>query len=112
VNIDGGGIGEWSQVPEEVIQLSERLAHHLRASWLNIDIVPSERGYLITEFSPVWHHYGYREKPSFVYKDNYNIDTPLEVSLNLEGIIVASLIRAVELRNHKRTGTLAEDAAG
>jgi glutathione synthase/RimK-type ligase-like ATP-grasp enzyme len=99
VNIDGGGIGEWSRVPEGVIQLSELLARELKASWLNVDIMPSEKGYLVTEFSPVWHHYAYKEKASFVYKDDYNIDTPLEVSLNLERIIVESLIRAVEARS-------------
>jgi hypothetical protein len=52
--------------------------------------------FLISEFSPVWHHYAYKEKPSFVYKEDYNIGTPLEKSLNLEEIIVDSLIRAVE----------------
>ncbi|MCD4677448.1 MAG: hypothetical protein K8S18_15860 [Desulfobacula sp.] len=37
-----------------------------------------------------------KEKPSFVYKEDYNIDTPLEISLDLERIIVESLIKAVE----------------
>lgn len=96
VNIDDGGIGEWSQVPQDAIELSERLARDLKASWINIDIIPSDAGYLITEFSPVWHHYTYKEKPTFVYKDDYNIDLSLEVSLNLEKIIVESLIREVE----------------
>jgi len=95
VNIDGGGIGEWSRIPQEAINLSERLARDLNASWVNIDIIPFDEKYLITEFSPVWHHYAYKEKPTFVYKDDYNIDTPLEISLNLEGIIIESLIRAV-----------------
>ncbi len=111
VNIDGGGIGQWSRVPEEVIRLSERLAHALKARWLNIDLVPGEGDYLITEFSPVWHHYAYREKPSFVYKDDYNIDTPLEVSLDLEGMIVASLARAAEMRNRRRMDDLKMDPA-
>jgi glutathione synthase/RimK-type ligase-like ATP-grasp enzyme len=95
VNIDGGGIGEWSKVPQEAIELSERLACDLNASWVNIDIIPFDGQYLITEFSPVWHHYAYKEKPSFVYKDTYNIDIPLEISLDLERIIVESLIGAV-----------------
>ena len=96
VNIDAGGIGEWSQVPEKAIELSERLARQLKTRWINIDLMESGEDFLISEFSPVWHHYRYREKPSFVYKDDYNIDTPLEVSLDLERIIVESLIRGVE----------------
>jgi hypothetical protein len=92
VNIDGGGIGEWSKIPEGAIELSERLARELKASWINIDIIPFNGSYLITEFSPVWHHYAYKEKPTFIYKDDYNIDVPLEISLNLERIIVESLI--------------------
>jgi hypothetical protein len=94
VNIDGGGIGEWSKIPREAIELSEKLARDLKASWINIDIIKQNGRYLITEFSPVWHHYAYREKPSFVYKEDYNIDTPLEISLSLERIIVESLICA------------------
>ena len=47
--------------------------------------------FLITEFSPVWHHYKYKEKPDFIYRDNYNINIPLEVSLDLERIIVESM---------------------
>ena len=95
VNIDGGGIGMWSHVPQEAIEISEKLARDLKTSWLNIDMVPHEGHFLITEFSPVWHHYTYKEKPSFVYKDDYNIEVPLEISLNLERIIVESLIEAV-----------------
>lgn len=94
VNIDGGGIGEWSKIPPEVVALSEKLARNLKARWINIDIIEDDGDYLITEFSPVWHHYAYKEKPTFVYKDDYNIDTPLGVSLNLERIIVQSLIRS------------------
>ena len=56
----------------------------------------SDGQFLITEFSPVWHHYAYQEKSSFVYKDDYNITMPLEVSLDLERIIVESLLRAVD----------------
>ena len=96
VNIDGGGIGEWSKIPDGAIELSERLARDLKASWINIDIIPFNGSYLITEFSPVWHHYAYKEKATFVYKDDYNINTPLEISLNLERIIIESLIRAVQ----------------
>jgi glutathione synthase/RimK-type ligase-like ATP-grasp enzyme len=96
VNIDGGGIGMWSAVSQDAIALSEKLATDLKTSWLNIDMIPYDGGFLITEFSPVWHHYAYKEKPSFVYKDDYNIDTPLEISLNLEKIIVESLIRLVQ----------------
>ncbi|MFX0199390.1 MAG: RimK family alpha-L-glutamate ligase, partial [Candidatus Hodarchaeota archaeon] len=96
VNIDAGGIGEWSRIPQEAIDLSERLARDLKVSWINIDLIPCDGEYMITEFSPVWHHYAYKEKPTFVYKDDYNIDKPLEVSLNLERIIVESLIHAVE----------------
>ena len=98
VNIDGGGIGQWSEIPAEAIDVSERLARELNASWINLDLMPSEGGFLITEFSPVWHHYRYKEKPSFVYKDDYNIAPPLEVSLDLERIIVESLMETVRLR--------------
>jgi len=94
MNIDGGGTGVWSEVPNEALDLSVRLARDLRASWLNIDLIMSDGRFLITEFSPVWHHYAYKEKPSFVYKDDYNIDVPLAISLDLERIIVESLIHA------------------
>ena len=96
VNIDGGGIGEWSRIPQEAISISEKLARELKTTWLNIDIIPNNGEYLITEFSPVWHHYAYKEKPNFVYKNNYNIEVPLEISLNLERMIVESLIRSVK----------------
>lgn len=91
MNIDGGGIGEWSAVPEEALEVSRALARELQASWINIDLIHDGARFLISEFSPVWHHYGYREQPSFVYKDDYNIDIPLEISLNLERIVVDSL---------------------
>jgi glutathione synthase/RimK-type ligase-like ATP-grasp enzyme len=96
MNIDGGGIGEWSKIPREAIEVSEKLARDLKAHWINIDIIKQDGRYLITEFSPVWHHYAYKEKSTFVYKDDYNIDTPLEISLNLEKIIVESLIDSCE----------------
>jgi glutathione synthase/RimK-type ligase-like ATP-grasp enzyme len=92
VNIDGGGIGEWSKIPEQAMDLSLRLAQDLKTLWLNIDFIMNGGEYLITEFSPVWHHYAYKEKPTFVYKDDYNIDIPLEVSLDLERMIVESLL--------------------
>ena len=96
VNIDAGGIGEWSKIPQEIIDLSEKLARDLNASWIALDIIKGDGEYLITEFSPVWHHYAYKEKPSFVYKDDYNIDVPLEISLDLEKIIIESLVNAVK----------------
>ena len=97
VNIDGGGTGVWGQVPQEALDLSIRLASDLKVSWLNLDMIMENGAFLITEFSPVWHHYAYKEKPSFVYKDDYNIDVPLEISLDLERIIVESLIEAVKI---------------
>lgn len=92
MNIDDGGIGEWSYIPQKAIDLSTRLAEELKASWLNIDLIISGDTYYISEFSPVWHHYAYKEKPSFVYKDDYNLSMPLDISLDLERIIVESLI--------------------
>jgi glutathione synthase/RimK-type ligase-like ATP-grasp enzyme len=96
VNIDGGGVGVWAEVPQSALDLSGRLANDLKASWLNIDMILNHGDFLITEFSPVWHHYAYKEKPTFLYKDDYNIDVPLEISLDLERIIVESLIHAVK----------------
>lgn len=94
VNIDGGGTGVWEKVPSEAIDLSVRLARDLDALWLNIDLLWDGRRFWIGEFSPVWHHYAYKEKPSFVYRDDYNIDIPLEIALDLERIIVESLLAA------------------
>lgn len=97
MNIDGGGTGVWGHIPDEAMDISVRLAQGLGARWLNLDLLQSkEDRFLISEFSPVWHHYRYREKASFVYEDDYNIDVPLEISLDLERIIVESLIQAVE----------------
>jgi glutathione synthase/RimK-type ligase-like ATP-grasp enzyme len=101
VNIDGGGTGVWGKVPQAAIDLSVKLAADLNARWLNLDLIMENGKFLITEFSPVWHHYAYKEKPSFEYREDYNIDMPLEVSLDLERIIVESLIAAV--RQEKRT---------
>jgi hypothetical protein len=95
MNIDGGGTGVWTYVPQEAVDLSARLANDLNASWLNLDLIVSDGMFLITEFSPVWHHYAYKEKPSFVYKEDYNIDVPLEISLDLEGMIVEGLINSL-----------------
>lgn len=96
VNIDGGGIGEWSYVDQEALDVSVKLAKTLKTRWINIDLSLCEGKFLISEFSPVWHHYKYKEKPNFIYKDDYNIDMPLEQSLDLEQIIVESLINAVK----------------
>lgn len=92
MNIDGGGIGEWSKIPQEALDLSVNLARDLNTNWLNIDMIISDGKFLITEFSPVWHHYAYKEKPSFIYKDDYNIDVPLEIALDLERIIIESFL--------------------
>ena len=100
MNIDGGGTGMWSKVPKEAIEISERLSKNLGASWINLDIIVSSEKCFITEFSPVWHHYAYKEKPNFIYKDDYNIDVPLDVSLDLERLIIESLIGAS--RNHTK----------
>ncbi|MFZ5568858.1 MAG: ATP-grasp domain-containing protein [Thermodesulfobacteriota bacterium] len=98
MNIDGGGTGVWAHVPREALDVSTRLATTLQASWLNLDLIESEGRFLITEFSPVWHHYAYKEKPSFVYQDDYNIPMPLEISLDLERIIVESFLSSCEHR--------------
>jgi len=95
MNIDGGGTGEWSYIPDAALELSVKLAKKLNATWINLDLVQSGDKFLITEFSPVWHHYTYKEKPSFVYKDDYNLELPLDISLDLERIIVESLINSV-----------------
>jgi hypothetical protein len=96
MNIDDGGIGEWSFIPQEAIDISEKLSKELKANWLNIDLIISGGKYYISEFSPVWHHYSYKEKPSFVYKEDYNAAIPLDISLDLERIIVESLIKRCE----------------
>ena len=96
MNIDGGGIGEWSYVPDEPIKISEKLSELLSTKWLNIDFMVSGDKFLISEFSPAWHHYEYKEKDSFVYKDNYNIKMPLEESLNLEKMIVESFNKDID----------------
>lgn len=89
-----GGTGVWEYVPDDAINLSLRIAKDLNATWLNIDLMQSEGKFLISEFSPVWHHYAYKEQPSFIYRDSYNLEMPLEQSLDLERIIVESLIDA------------------
>jgi len=92
VNIDAGGVGVWGKVDQGALDVSERLARELDASWINLDLIERNGEFLITEFSPVWHHYAYKEKPSFVYREDYNIDVPLEVSLDLEKMIIESLL--------------------
>ena len=92
VNIDAGGVGVWSKVDQAAIDVSVRLARELDARWINLDLIERDGEFLITEFSPVWHHYAYKEKPTFVYNDDYDIEMPLEVSLDLERIIVESLM--------------------
>ena len=99
MNIDGGGVGVWGYIPNEALEVSGRLARELGARWLNLDLIQSNGRFLITEFSPVWHHYAYKEKPSFVYQEDYNLDLPLEISLDLERIIVDSLIKGVQQRS-------------
>jgi hypothetical protein len=101
VNIDDGGVGVWAHVPDEPLSMSVRLARQLNASWLNLDMLTDGKRFYISEFSPVWHHYAYKEKPSFVYKDDYNIEVPLEISLDLEKILVESLAAAA--RRKKET---------
>lgn len=98
VNVDSGGIAEWSYVPPEAIELSKRLSGDLKASWLKIDIVEHERRWMIFEFSPAWHHFVYAELPSFVYKEDYNIAVPLDTAQHLETLIVESLVRSAAAR--------------
>ncbi len=93
MNIDDGGIGQWSHIPREPLDISLNLAEALNATWLNIDFLINSNEYYISEFSPVWHHYGYKEKPTFVYKEDYNLKIPLEISLDLERIIIESLMK-------------------
>jgi len=92
VNIDGGGIGEWTYVPEKAIRLSSNLAKKLNSTWLNIDLMPFKDDFFISEFSPVWHHYAYKENEKFIYSEDYNLDIPLDKSLDLENLILESLI--------------------
>jgi len=112
MNIDGGGTGVWGYVPDIPIELSKRLVKALDGTWLNLDLIESEGEFLITEFSPVWHHYAYKEKPSFVYKNDYNLDLPLEVSLDLEYIIVDSLVKACGPTEHLPDNALTKKANG
>ena len=96
VNIDGGGVGVWSNIPTEALAVGVELAERLQARWLNIDVIFQEDGFLISEFSPVWHHYRYKEKESFRYEQDYNLPMPLLEALDLERLLVKSLIGAVE----------------
>jgi hypothetical protein len=99
VNIDGGGIGEWGFVPEPILRLSCDLARRLNVRWLNLDLLVNGEALYISEFSPVWHHYRYKEQESFVYKDDYNIPMPLDLALILEEIIVRSLVAAAKVQS-------------
>jgi hypothetical protein len=96
VNIDGGGIGVWSNIPEEAIRLSVELAKELATNWLNVDLIIKNEKFLITEFSPIWHHYAYKEKANFIYENDYNIEVPLKESLDLERMVIKSMIDLVE----------------
>ena len=92
MNIDGGGAGEWSHIPQEVLDLGIRLSRSLGAKWLNIDIIFSDNKPLISEFSPVWHHYRYKEQDTFVYKSDYNLPISAEKAADLEELIVSSFV--------------------
>lgn len=96
VNIDGGGVGVWSHIPTEALNIGVELAERLEARSLNIDLILQEDGFLISEFSPVWHHYRYKEKESFRYESDYNLPMPLLEALDLERLLVKSLVGAVE----------------
>jgi hypothetical protein len=99
MNIDGGAAGEWSYAPDEPLELSVRLADMLGAKWLNTDLLWSNGKWLISEFSPVWHHYRYREKPSFVYESNYNGPIDAEEASHLERLIVRSYLYGSPLQH-------------
>ena len=85
-------------MPAAAIELSSRLARTLDSRCINLDLIEHGGRFEVLEVSPVWHHYRYREKPEFVYAEDYNIATPLERGLDLETLIVDSLVRAVERR--------------
>jgi hypothetical protein len=95
MNIDGGGAGVWSRVPEGALEVSRRLADSLQSRWLNIDLIPQGDRFLISEFSPVWHHYKVHEKPGFRYEQSYNLELSWDESENIERLIVESLVREV-----------------
>ena len=90
-NIDGGGAGIWSQVPEDVLESSEQLAADLETQWLAVDVLYDDGQFHITEFSPVWHHYRINEKANFSYREDYNIDTPVDEGHDFEGMIIRTL---------------------
>ena len=93
MNVDGGGIGEWSNIPEDIQTLGVSLAKSLGAKWLNIDFIFKDGLALISEFSPVWHHYKYKESDRFVYSDSYNLPLSPETASDLEELIVSSYMR-------------------
>jgi hypothetical protein len=93
MNIDGGGIGVWSHIPEAALEVSRKLAVSLGSRWLNIDLIPQGDDFLISEFSPVWHHYRVNEMPGFQYDSSYNLELSWDESENLERLIVESLVK-------------------
>jgi len=99
MNIDGGGVGEWSFVPENVKSLSVKLAKSLNAKWLNVDFMFDNDTALISEFSPVWHHYALHEKADFVYGNDYNFPFSVDAAADLEEMIVSSYLRDARATN-------------
>ena len=97
VNIDGGGQGIWAFVPDSVIDLSVQLAARLGVNWLNIDCLFDGDKPLISEFSPIWHHYRRNENENLVYEDDYNLRLPLEIALDLELLITSSFLEPGKL---------------
>ena len=92
MNIDGGGIGEWSEISEDIQSLGVSLSRALRAKWLNVDLIFRGDEALISEFSPVWHHYAFKENDRFIYLDNYNLSRSPEEAADLEELIVTSYL--------------------
>lgn len=91
-NIDGGGVGIWGHVPDSAIDLSHRLSRALGAKWVNADFLVSGDKFTISEFSPVWHHYGYKENPNFEYRSDYNFPLDPVAASDLEELIVTSYL--------------------
>ena len=91
-NIDGGGVGIWGHVPQAAIDLSHRLCDALGAKWVNADFLVSGDDFLISEFSPVWHHYKYKENPDFEYRADYNFPLDPVSASDLEELIVSSYL--------------------
>jgi len=94
VNIDGGAVGVWGYVPPEPLAVAKDLAKQLDARWINCDMLFHDGQFYLTEYSPVWHHYKFKEHDDFVYEEAYNADLPLQEGLDLEELIVRSLLKA------------------